>query len=498
MKKYILSLDQGTTSSRAILFDQSGHIVGVENKEFKQIYPKPGWVEHNPNDLWQSQLEVIQSVLKNNVISSDDIAAIGITNQRETSIIWDKNTGEPIYNAIVWQDRRTAQLANQLKKAGHSSMIQEKTGLIPDAYFSGTKIKWILDNVAGARDKAEAGELLFGTVDTWLIYNLTGGQKHVTDITNASRTMLYNIVDCDWDAELLELLNVPSSLLPEVCSCSEIIADTSTELFGTPIPISGIAGDQQAALFGQLCVREGMAKNTYGTGSFIVVNTGSNVVKSENNLLSTIAWKLDGKVSYALEGSIFIAGAIIQWLRDELQIIKNAPEVNDLAAEVEDTGDVYLVPALSGLGAPHWDGFARGTIVGLTRGSNKCHIARAALESIAFQTLDVLDAMKNDFGGSLKELRVDGGASASEILMQFQADITGLEVDRPKIMETTALGAAYFAGLAVGFWKSIDELETQRNSDKKFIPAEMDREKRHKRWRQAVELSKGWANENEA
>ncbi len=459
--QYVMSLDQGTTSSRCILFDKAGHICGIAQKEYKQIYPHAGWVEHDPLEIWQSQLAVAQEVLRQKGLTAADIAAIGITNQRETTILWDKRTGKPVYNAIVWQCRRTADYCDSLKEQGLTDFFQKKTGLLIDAYFSATKIRWILENIPEARKMAEEGNLLFGTVDTWLIWNLTGGQVHATDYSNASRTMLFNIHSLEWDTEILDLLDIPVSILPKVMPSSGVLGETLPFHFGTPIPIAGVAGDQQAALFGQACFTPGSAKNTYGTGCFLLMHTGDKPVTSHRGLLTTIAWGLNGKVSYALEGSVFVAGAAIQWLRDELRLISSAPETEDMALSVADTCGVYLVPAFVGLGAPYWDPYARGTLTGLTRGANRCHIARAALESMAYQTFDVLRAMEEDAGIPLAELRVDGGAANNNFLLQFQADITGVPVLRPKTLETTALGAAYLAGLAVGYWK--DRSEIRRN-----------------------------------
>ncbi|MDR8392003.1 glycerol kinase GlpK [Aliifodinibius sp. S!AR15-10] len=493
-KQYILSFDQGTTSSRAILFDNKGRITAVAQKEFEQRFPKPGWVEHDPNDIWSSQISVAAEVVSRAGIKARDIAAIGITNQRETTVVWDRKTGEPVYNAIVWQDRRTASLTDQLEEEGLGGLFQQKTGLVLDPYFSGTKIKWILDNVEGAREKAENGDLVFGTIDTWLIWNMTNGDTHVTDVTNASRTLLYNIHNLEWDPELLEILDIPESMLPEVASSSEVYAKTAGDIFATQIPIAGIAGDQQAALFGQICTQKGMAKNTYGTGCFMLMNTGPEPIKSENNLLTTIAWQQNGQVEYALEGSVFIGGAVVQWLRDGLKVIKSSSEVEALASEVESTDGVYLVPAFSGLGAPHWDPHARGTMAGITRGTTSAHIARAALEAIAFQSTDLLKAMESDSGISLKELRVDGGASVNNLLMQFQADLLRVPVIRPEVTETTALGAAYLAGLAVGFWENRDEISQQWNIQKRYEPG-MERaiiEEKYAGWHQAVERAKGW------
>nr|WKN36430.1 glycerol kinase GlpK [Tunicatimonas sp. TK19036] len=493
MTQYILAFDQGTTSSRAILFDHQGTIVNIAQQEFKQYYPKPGWVEHDAEEIWASQLQVAQEVLKKANVSATDIAAIGITNQRETTVVWDRSTGKPIHNAIVWQDRRTSHICDRLKADGNTQRFQQKTGLVIDAYFSGTKIAWLLDHVNGAREKARQGKLAFGTIDSWLIWNLTGGKTHVTDVTNASRTLLYNIKELAWDEELLSTLHVPSTVLPKVASSSEVYAKTEKDLLGASIPISGIAGDQQAALFGQLCTEPGMVKNTYGTGCFVVLNTGSKPITSTNNLLSTIAWQIKGKTTYALEGSIFIAGAIVQWLRDGLKLIKSSSEIEELAKTVEDNGDVYLVPALTGLGAPHWDQYARGTLVGLTRGTEAGHIARAALESMAYQTMDVMRAMRKDSHMPFKELRVDGGASANNLMMQLQSNLLDIPVVRPKIMETTALGAAYLAGLAVGYWKDQDELADQWQIDQTFTPeSSFNANVLLSRWDEAVGRSKNW------
>ena len=466
---YILSLDAGTTSSRAIVFDRAGTIVAVAQKEFPQIFPKPGWVEHDARDIWSTQLGVAAEVLQKGNLKPEDIAAIGITNQRETTVVWDRSTGLPICNAIVWQDRRTASICDKLKARKLDRVIRRKTGLVIDAYFSATKVQWILQNVKGARAKARAGELAFGTVDSWLVWNLTGGAVHVTDASNASRTMLYNIAKGDWDDELLEIFGVPRSMLPEVRSSSEVYG--ATTLLGGSIPIAGMAGDQQAALFGQVCTKPGMVKNTYGTGCFMLMNTGTKPIASKNNLLTTVAWRIGDRTEYALEGSIFIAGAVVQWLRDGLEMIRSAPEVEALAASVPDTGGVYLVPAFAGLGAPHWDQYARGTMVGLTRGTTKAHVARAALEAIALQVMDVLKAMEKDAGISLKELRVDGGACSNDLLMQLQADLLNVPVVRPKVSETTALGAAYLAGLAVGYWKNLADIGSQWQVDRRFKPA---------------------------
>jgi glycerol kinase len=446
MEKYILSFDQGTTSSRAIVFNQQGGIVAVAQKEFTQFYPQSGWVEHDPREIWSTQVAVAtEAILKAN-LKSANIAAIGITNQRETTVVWDKETGHPIHHAIVWQDRRTASYCDSLKETGHATSIQEKTGLVVDAYFSATKVKWLLENVAGAAEKAAAGQLLFGTIDTWLIWNLSAGKVHVTDVTNASRTMFFNIHTLSWDKDLLALFNIPESMLPEVKSCSEVYGETSGTLFADKIPIAGIAGDQQAALFGQMCTQTGMVKNTYGTGCFMLMNIGETPILSKNNLVTTVAWEINGKVQYALEGSIFIAGAVVQWLRDELKIINTAAEVERLASSVPDNGGVYLVPAFAGLGAPHWNQYARGTIFGISRGTKDAHICRAALESIAYQTMEVLKAMEADAGVTIKELRVDGGATSNDLLMQFQADVLNVSVVRPEVTEVTAIGAAYLAG----------------------------------------------------
>ncbi len=470
MAQYIISLDQGTSSSRAIVFDHKGEIKAVAQKEFRQIFPKAGWVEHDPHEIWSSQASVIAGAMASIGINGLDIAAIGITNQRETTIVWDKETGEPVYHAIVWQDRRTSAYCDSLKAEGKTDFIREKTGLIIDAYFSATKIKWILDNVEGAREKAESGRLIFGTVDTWLIWRLTRGEVHVTDVTNASRTMLFNIHELVWDDALLELFDIPRSMMPEVKSSSEVYGHTKTTMFAHKVPIAGIAGDQQAALFGQMCTEPGMVKNTYGTGCFLLMNSGDKPVFSRNNLLATIAWKIGEQETYALEGSIFVGGAIVQWLRDGLGIIRSSGDIEALATRVADNGGVYFVPALTGLGAPYWNQYARGAIFGISRGTTAAHIARAALEGIAFQTMDVVKAMQKDAGIELKELRVDGGAAANNLLMQFQADILDSDVIRPKVIETTALGAAYLAGLAVGFWKDLEEIKQQWKVDKHFEP----------------------------
>lgn len=493
-KKFVLSVDQGTTSSRAIIFNHNGEIRAVAQKEFKQHFPKDGWVEHDPLEIWKTQAGVVTEAISEVGDNGSNIAAIGITNQRETTVVWDRETGEPVYNAIVWQDRRTSDYCDELKAEGWTEKIKEKTGLIIDSYFSGTKVRWILEHVDGARQKAEQGKLAFGTIDSWLVWKFTQGQVHVTDVTNASRTMLYNIRKQEWDDEILDLMNIPRSMLPEVKSSSEVYGHTKTTIFPHEIPIAGIAGDQQSALFGQMCLDPGMLKNTYGTGSFIMFNTGDKPIKSENNLLTTIGWGINGKITYALEGSIFIAGAVVQWLRDGLGIIKNSSEVEKLALTEKDNGGVYLVPAFSGLGAPHWDQRARGAMYGLTRATTAGHIARAALEGIAFQAVDVFSAMQADSAIHIKELRVDGGATVNDTLMQFQADILQIPIVRPKILETTALGAAYLAGLAVGFWKDTDETRKQWQEDKRFEPQMSEDEAKsllHK-WQKAVEKSKGW------
>ncbi|MEA2041537.1 MAG: glycerol kinase GlpK [Bacteroidota bacterium] len=492
-KKYILAFDQGTTSSRALVINKKGEIISIAQKEFEQIFPESGWVEHDPNEIWASQASVGAEAISKIGINGKNIAAIGITNQRETTVVWDRNTGEPVYNAIVWQDRRTAKYCDELKTAGKSDLFKNKTGLLLDAYFSGTKLKWILDNVKGARKKAENGELAFGTVDSWLVWKLTQGEKHITDISNASRTLLYNIHDKKWDKELLQLFDIPESILPKVTGSSGILGETKTTIFAHPIPITGIAGDQQAALFGQQCTQEGMVKNTYGTGCFMLMNTGNKIVESKNNLLSTVAWQIDDEVTYALEGSVFIAGAVIQWLRDGLGIINSASEIEELALQVKDNGGVYFVPALTGLGAPHWDQYARGTITGLTRGTSKAHIARAALEGIAFQTADLLKAMRADSGIDISELRVDGGAAVNNLLLQFQSDVLRTSVLRPVQLETTALGAAYLAGLGVGYWDTLSDLKENIDTDQVFKP-KMDRsavEKLTSEWNNALEKAKG-------
>jgi glycerol kinase len=493
-KKYVIALDQGTTSSRAIIFDHGGAIVGVAQKEFKQHFPKPGWVEHDANEIWKSQLSVLKSVVKKNNIDPESIAAIGITNQRETTVVWDRATGEPIHHAIVWQDRRTAQFCDKLNAEGKANSVRNKTGLVLDAYFSGTKVNWLLNNVDGARKKAEAGELAFGTIDSWLIWNFTKGQVHVTDVTNASRTMLYNIRTLKWDTGLCKMLEVPKSMLAEVKGSSEVYGHLDKSILGVEIPIAGIAGDQQAALFGQMCTSKGMAKNTYGTGCFLVLNTGDTIVKSKNNLISTIAWQINGKTTYALEGSVFVAGAAIQWLRDGLKLISQAQDSEKLASSVPDNGGVYFVPALTGLGAPYWDQYARGTIVGITRGTTKAHLTRAALESIAFQVADVVRAMDADTKGSLKTLKVDGGAVANDLLLQIQADLLGCKVVRPTVLETTALGAAYLAGLATGFWSGLKEIKAQWKEDQTFKPKikKEIKEDMLQSWEKAVGRSRNW------
>ena len=499
MSKYIMALDAGTTSNRCILFNEKGEMCSVAQKEFTQYFPKPGWVEHDANEIWSSQLGVAVEAMAKLGIGADDIAAIGITNQRETTIVWDKNTGEPVYNAIVWQCRRTSEYCDSLKEKGLTDKFREKTGLIIDAYFSGTKLKWILDNVDGVRERAEKGELLFGTVETWLIWKLTKGKAHVTDYSNASRTLLFNIKDLTWDKEILEELNIPESMLPEPKPSSCVYGYSDASFFGKEIPISGAAGDQQAALFGQTCFNPGEAKNTYGTGCFMLMNTGETPVYSQNGLVTTIAWGLDGKVNYALEGSIFVAGASIQWLRDELRIIESAADSEYMAKKVKDTNGCYVVPAFTGLGAPYWDQYARGTIVGLSRGVNKYHIIRATLESIGYQVNDVLHAMKADSGIDLAALKVDGGASANDFLMQFQSDIINAPVKRPSCVETTAMGAAYLAGLAVGYWNSKEDVIKNWAVDKIFSPimGEDERERKIKGWNKAVKYSFGWAKEED-
>ncbi len=497
---YVLALDQGTTSSRSILFDRNGRIVATAQKEFQQLYPKPGWVEHDPEEIWSTQLGTASEVLGRAGISASDVNAIGIANQRETTLVWDRTTGEPIHNAIVWQDRRTADLCHTLDEQGHADYIQQKTGLVLDAYFSGPKVKWILDHVDDGRSKAQAGELAFGTVDTWLVWQLTNGEHHVTDATNASRTLLYNIHEGEWDDDLLDLLNVPQSMLPTVRDSSAVYGRTHGDIFGAAVPIAGIAGDQQAALFGQMCTNPGLGKNTYGTGAFMLQNTGEKAVMSEHNLLTTIAYQIDGAPHYALEGSIFVAGAVVQWLRDELQLIRESSEVEELARTVDDNGGAYFVPAFTGLGAPHWDPYARGTITGLTRGVNRGHLARAALESMAYQVADVIDAMEADSGIETTELRADGGAAANNLLLQFQSDILDIPVVRPHTLETTALGAAYLAGLAAGVWSHQAEIRDQWTVDERFSPSmSSDRvAELRKGWAQALDRSKGWATTEDA
>jgi len=493
-ERYVLALDQGTTSSRAILFDSRGNVVGMVNQEFPQIYPRPGWVEHDPYDILESQVSVAKKLLRTVNVEPNQIAAIGITNQRETTIVWDKKTGKPVYNAIVWQCRRTASMCDELKAQGLADLIKRKTGLVIDAYFSATKLEWILQNVPGVLEKAKKGEIAFGTVDSWLIWNLTGGKVHATDVSNASRTMLFNVSDLRWDEELLDMFNVPRSALPQVFPSSHIYGVTDKDIFGVEIPIAANIGDQQAALFGQMCVRAGMVKNTYGTGCFILMNIGDKPIFSRSGLLTTVAWKLKDEVCYALEGSVFIAGAAIQWLRDELRMVESAQETEQMALSVPNSAGVYVVPAFVGLGAPYWDMYARGAIFGLTRGSKKEHIVRAVLESIAYQTRDVVEVMCEECQTELKTLRVDGGASKNNFLMQFQADILNVPVERPKVNETTALGAAYLAGLAVGYWESMEQIESQWQLDRKFVPNmdEKEREELYKGWRKAVERAKGW------
>jgi glycerol kinase len=497
---YILALDQGTTSSRAILFDRDGAIVAVAQREFEQIFPQPGWVEHDPDQIWATQSAVAVEALGRADAEASDVAAIGITNQRETTIVWDRDTGRPVHNAIVWQDRRTAEFCDRLKADGHAPMIAERTGLVVDAYFSGSKVAWILDNVPGARARAEEGRLAFGTVDSWLIWKLTGGTVHVTDVSNASRTMLFNIHTLAWDDELLRLLGVPRSMLPDVRSSSEVYGHVTAELGLANLPIAGIAGDQQAALFGQMCVSPGLTKNTYGTGCFLLQNTGTKPVPSRNQLVTTVAWQVNGRTEYALEGSVFIGGAVVQWLRDGLGIIQRSSDVEALANSVPDAGGVFLVPAFAGLGAPHWDPYARGMMIGITRGTTAAHIARAAVESIAYQVGDLLDAVQGDAGIPLAELRVDGGAACNDMLMQFQADLLGVPVVRPAVTETTALGAAYLAGLAVGFWPSAEAISGQWQVERRFEPlmAAPDASRLRTRWREAVDRARGWASTDRA
>lgn len=498
MANYILALDQGTTSSRAIVFNKKGNIVSVAQKEFAQHFPKPGWVEHDPLEIWSTQAGVAAEAIAKKGLDVGDFAAIGITNQRETVVVWDRKTGKPVYNAIVWQDKRTSVYCDDLKKQGKNDLIREKTGLVIDSYFSGTKVKWILDHVEGVRKKAEAGDLILGTIDTWLIWNFTKGEQHITDVTNASRTMLFNINTMDWDDELLKLLTIPRSMLPQVKASSEFYGHTKSTFYDSKIPIAGIAGDQQAALFGQMCTKPGMVKNTYGTGCFMLMNIGDKPVVSKNNLLTTVAWKINGKTTYAFEGSIFIAGAVVQWLRDSLKIIRTSNDVENLAASVESSEGVYFVPAFVGLGAPHWNQHAQGTIFGLSRGSSDAHIARAAVESIAYQTMDILKAMEADSGISIKELRVDGGATINNMLMQFQADVLNTETVRPKIVETTAMGAAFLAGLAVGFWENPEEIQQIWQTDIRFSPKK-DRtaiEKDIKGWYRAIDALEYWSKNN--
>lgn len=485
-EKFILALDQGTSSSRAIVFDHEGKVRSVAQKEFTQHFPKPGWVEHDPKEIWSSEAAVIAEAISAIGINGLDIAGIGITNQRETTIVWDAETGEPVSNAIVWQDRRTSEYCDSLKEQGLTERIREKTGLIIDAYFSGTKIRWILENVPGAREKAEKGKLRFGTVDTWLIWNLTRGEVHVTDVSNASRTMLFNINTLEWDKELLDLLGIPASMMPEVRSSSEVYGHTKTTIFAHEVPIAGIAGDQQAALFGQMCTAPGSVKNTYGTGCFLLMNTGEKPILSKNNLLTTVAWKIGETVNYALEGSIFVGGSVVQWLRDGLGIIRSSSEIEALAASVPDNGGVYFVPALTGMGAPYWDAYAHGTICGITRGTKAAHIARAALEGIAFQTMDIVRAMEKDAGVRLAELKVDGGASRNNLMMQFQSDVLGASVIRPEVTETTAMGACYLAGLAVGYWDSLDEIRRQWKAERIFTPSDADPEPLKAGWADAI------------
>ena len=494
MEKYILSLDQGTTSSRAIIFDKKGNIISTAQKEFTQYFPKPGWVEHDPTEIWSTQTGVAAEAIAKKGLNAENISAIGITNQRETVVVWDKNTGRPIYNAIVWQDKRTADFCDALKKQGKAVLIREKTGLVIDAYFSATKVKWILDNVDGARKKAEAGDLIMGTIDTWLVWNFTKGDQHITDVSNASRTLLFNINSMNWDDELLELFTIPKSMLPQVKQSSEIYGHSTSTFYDAKIPIAGIAGDQQAALFGQMCTKSGMVKNTYGTGCFMLMNIGEKPIVSKNNLLTTVAWKINGKTHYALEGSIFIAGAVVQWLRDSLKIIRTSEEVEKLASSVDSSEGVYFVPAFAGLGAPHWNQHAQGTIFGLTRGSTDAHIARAALESIAYQTMDILKAMEADSGISIKELRVDGGATVNDMLMQFQSDVLNTITVRPKIVETTAMGAAFLAGLAVGYWKNPEEIQEIWQTDQRFQPTTKRKEieKGIKGWYNSIDTLEYW------
>ncbi len=498
MEKYILAIDQGTTSSRAIVFDKKGNTVCVAQKEFTQYFPQPGWVEHDAEEIWSTQAGVAAEAVAKKGLVADSIAAIGITNQRETVVVWDKHTGKPVYNAIVWQDKRTSAYCDELKNQGKNDLIRQKTGLVIDSYFSGTKVKWILDNVEGARAKAEKGDLLLGTIDTWLVWNFTKGERHVTDVSNASRTLLFNINTMKWDDELLELLTIPKSMLPEVKQSSEVYGHTNSTFYDAKIPISGIAGDQQAALFGQMCTKPGMVKNTYGTGCFMLMNIGDKPTVSKNNLLTTVAWQINGQTTYAFEGSIFIAGAVVQWLRDSLKIIRNSSEVEALASSVEDSDGVYFVPAFAGLGAPHWNQHAQGTIFGLTRGSTDAHIARAALDSIAYQTMDILKAMEADSGISIKELRVDGGATVNDMLMQFQSDVLNTVTVRPKVVETTAMGAAFLAGLAVGYWDNAEEIQEIWQVDERYSPA-TEREKIDidiKGWYRAIDAVEHWSQKD--
>ena len=497
MEQYILALDQGTTSSRALLFNREGAIVASAQKEFKQFFPKPGWVEHDPEEIWAVQSGMAKEAMARLGVEAGQLAAIGITNQRETVVVWDRKTGKPIYPAIVWQDKRTAAYCDQLKMAGHQDMVRQKTGLVIDSYFSGTKVKWILDHVEGARERARSGELLMGTIDCWLVWNMTGGRLHLTDVTNACRTMLFNIHTLDWDRELLQLLEIPEAMLPQVRESSEVYGETNPGFLGGAVPIAGIAGDQQAALFGQMCTRKGMVKNTYGTGCFMLMNIGDEPIVSENNLLTSVGWTLNGRTTYVLEGSIFIAGAVVQWLRDGLKLIPDSPVVEALAAQVESSDDVYFVPAFAGLGAPYWNQQARGSLFGLTRGTTDAHIARAALESIAYQTMDVLKAMEADSGIPIEELRVDGGATVNNLLMQFQADVLGVETVRPQVVETTVMGAAFLAGLATGYWKDTGQIESVWQVDKRFEPTR-DREavKRGiKGWHRAIRALEAWSSD---
>ncbi len=499
MSQYILSFDQGTTSSRAIIFNKEGAIVSTAQKEFTQLFPQPGWVEHDPNEIWSTQLGVAAEAVTKAGLTIKDIAAIGITNQRETTVVWNRRTGQPVYNAIVWQDRRTAAYCDELKAGGYHNIIQQKTGLVIDAYFSATKLKWILDNVDGAREKANNGELCFGTIDSWLLWKLTDGNVHATDVTNASRTMLFNIYTLSWDDEILRLINIPKSILPQVKSSSEIYGYMEHILTAHSIPVAGIAGDQHAALFGQMCMHKGMVKNTYGTGCFMLMNTGDKPVSSNNNLLTTIAWQVNGITQYALEGSVFIAGAVVQWLRDGLQLIRSSAEVETLSQQVSSSEGVYMVPAFAGLGAPYWNQYARGTIVGITRGTTAAHIARACVESIAFQTMDILNAMQADAGFAIKELRVDGGATVNNMLMQFQADLLNTPVIKPMVTETTALGAAYLAGLAVGYWNNIEEIQQQWQKDKEYHATIDDTQRKHlsKEWHKAIRATQAWSDDKE-